>query len=225
MADSKTLAVKAGGRSSGTGARPRPGGGLAEKRRAILDGALAVFAHDGYTRSSVDAIAAEAGVSTRTIYNHFEDKAQLFLVVIDESATRVADAQIAVMDSYLRKVTDLEPDLIDFARAWVTSMPDDADHAALVRQINAELGHIPTAAITAWQEIGPLRVRRRLAHHLALLAERGLLRIDNADRAATHFSCLMSVTNPTRPDALTPDDEIIEIVTTGVRAFLYGYLH
>jgi len=32
---------------------------------------------DGYTRASIDAISAEAGVSTRTIYNHFTDKAML----------------------------------------------------------------------------------------------------------------------------------------------------
>ena len=46
-----------------------------DKRRAIIDGALAVFARDGYTRASIDAISAEAGVSTRTVYNHFTDKA------------------------------------------------------------------------------------------------------------------------------------------------------
>lgn len=62
-----------------------------------MAGALTVFARDGYMRASVDAIAAEAGVSTRTIYNHFQDKAQLFQTVIQESATRVAEAQIAII--------------------------------------------------------------------------------------------------------------------------------
>jgi len=64
-----------------------------DKRRAILRGALNVFAHDGYTRASIDAVAAEAGVSTRTIYNHFSDKAELFQTVIHESAAQVADAR------------------------------------------------------------------------------------------------------------------------------------
>src|SRR3954468_20455887 len=122
-------------------ARPRPRGGLADKRRAILAGALTVFARDGYTRASIDAIAAEAGVSTRTIYNHFQDKAQLFQAVIQESATRVADAQIAILDRCLDRVTDLERDLIEVGRAWATPMADYADHFALVRQITAEVGH------------------------------------------------------------------------------------
>ncbi|MDQ3662394.1 MAG: TetR/AcrR family transcriptional regulator [Actinomycetota bacterium] len=204
--------------------RTRPRGGLADKRRAILAGALTVFARDGYTRASIDAISAEAGVSTRTIYNHFLDKAELFQTVIQESATRVAEAQIVIVDHYLRKVTDLESDLIEFARAWLTPMPDYADHFALVRQINAEAGHIPQAAIDAWQETGPLRVRREIARRMQQLAERGLLRIEDPDRAALHFAQLISVTNPSYRGAVAPEEEVAEIVTSGVRAFLHGYL-
>ena len=39
----------------------------------------------------------------------------------------------------------------------------NATHFALVRQINAELTHIPADAIEAWQETGPRRVVRALA--------------------------------------------------------------
>jgi AcrR family transcriptional regulator len=96
--------------------------GLPDKHRAILRGALTVFARDGYTRASMDAIAAEAGVSTRTIYNHFGDKADLFHAVIQDSVTQVADAQIAVVDRHLTKIIDLEADLTEFARAWAAPM-------------------------------------------------------------------------------------------------------
>lgn len=191
---------------------------------AILAGAFTVFARDGYARASIDAIAAEAGVSTRTIYNHFEDKARLFQTVIRESTTRVAEAQIDIMDRYLRKVTDLEADLIEFARVWVTPTPDYADHFALVRQINADAGHIPREAIEAWQEKGPLRVLGELARRLRQLADRGLLRVDDPDLAALHFANLVSITNPSYRAASRTDEEITEIVTSGVRAFLHGYL-
>ncbi len=201
----------------------RPGTGLAEKRRAILDGALTVFARDGYSRASIDAIAAEAEVSTRTIYNHFADKARLFHALIQDSATRVAEAEIAVIDRYLRKVTDLEADLIEFGRAWATPTPDHATHFALVRHLDADVAHIAPETITAWQEAGPLRVRRELANHLQLLADQGLLRLDHPERAALHLIVLTTTTNPSLPTAPRTPEEITEAATAGVRAFLYGY--
>ena len=51
-------------------------------------------------------------MSTRTIYNHFEDKARLFQAVIQESATRVADGpDRRSWTATYSKVTDLEADL------------------------------------------------------------------------------------------------------------------
>ena len=205
--------------------RTRPRGGLADKRRAILAGALTVFARDGYTRASMDAISAEAGVSTRTIYNHFQDKGQLFQTVIQESTTRVADTQIAIIDRYLHKVTDLEADLIEFGQALATPMTDYADHFALVRQIDADAGHIPQAALEAWQEAGPRRVLSELARRMLQLADRGLLRIDDPDRAAVHFMLLVQGAVPFHHGlGATRETEVTEIVTAGVHAFLHGYL-
>lgn len=208
-------------RHDAAGTRPR--GGSADKRRAILDGAFTVFARDGYTRASIDAISAEAGVSTRTIYNHFQGKAELFETVIQRSATRVAEAQIGIIDRHLGKIIDLEADLIEFGRAWVAPVPDHADHFDLVRQINAEAGHIPQAAIDAWQETGPLRVRRELASRLQQCADRGLLRVENPERAALHLSILISTANPSYRGTVSSEEEVAEMVISGVRAFLYGY--
>ncbi|MFG1613435.1 TetR/AcrR family transcriptional regulator [Nonomuraea wenchangensis] len=196
-----------------------------DKRRAILAGALTVFARDGYTRAGIDTIARAAGVSTRTIYNHFTDKAELFQAVIQDSATRAADAQIAVIDRHLRKVTDLEADLIDFGRELITPAGGgDAEHFALVRQINAEAGHIPRAAIDAWQETGPLRVRRQLAAYLRRWSEQGLLHVEDPDRAAVHLLLLISVDDPSFRGATPTDAQITRTVTSGVRAFLHGHL-
>jgi AcrR family transcriptional regulator len=203
-------------------ATSRPRGGLTDKRRAILTGALTVFARDGYTRASIDAISAQAGVSTRTIYNHFQDKADLFQNVIRESAGQVAAAQIAIIERHLHRISDLEADLVEFAQAWLTPMPDYADHFALVRQVDAEAGHIPQAAVDAWQEAGPLRVRRELARRLQGFADQGLLRIEDAERAALHFSLLISGANPSYRGEVRRDTA--ETVRAGVHAFLYGHL-
>ncbi|HEY8718529.1 TetR/AcrR family transcriptional regulator [Pengzhenrongella sp.] len=206
---------------------PRERRGLAEKRASITQGALVVFGRDGYTRASIDAIAAEAGVSTRTIYNHFEDKQQLFLSVIQQSATRVAAAQIGLLDRYLERVTDLEADLVALGCAWTKPMAEFTDHFALVRQINAEVGHFPQAGLDAWQETGPRRVHRELALRLRRLADEGRLAIGDADRAATHFVLLVGseLTSRSYFGAIPfEESEVTEIVTAGVRTFLHGYL-
>jgi AcrR family transcriptional regulator len=210
--------------TKGDPATLRPRGGLPDKRRAIVAGALTVFARDGYTRASMDAISAEAGVSTRTIYNHFTDKTELFCTVIQESATRVADARIAIIERYLHRVIDLEPDLVEFGLAFATSMTaEHAEHFALVRQVNAEAGHIPQQAIDAWQETGPVRVRRAVAGRLRELAERGMLRADNPERSALQLIQLISAGNPSYHAEVPTEEEITEAVTAGVHTFLYGH--
>jgi AcrR family transcriptional regulator len=193
--------------------------GQPDKRRAILAGALKLFARDGYTRASVDAIAAEAGVSTRTIYNHFDDKAKLFQAVIQASATAAADAQIAIIDRHLSKVTDAEGDLVEFGLDLVAPLPESADHFALVRQIEAEQDHVPRAAIRAWRETGPVRVRRELGRRLVAMAKRGLLRIDDPERAALHLMVLVAAVDRSSVD----EKDVPDWVRSGVRAFLHGY--
>lgn len=192
----------------------------AGKHHAILDGALEVFAHDGYSRTSIDAIAATAGVSTRTIYNHFSDKAQLFERVIRRSAGHVAEAQIELIDRHLRKVTDVEADLVELGLALVRPIPGSQAHFALVRQVEADAEHIPEEAMKAWHETGPRRVRRALGERLTELNDLGLLRVDDAERAAWHFLLLVSGPLGDRDGT----DAVAEgVVRSGVRAFLYGY--
>src|SRR5580700_551953 len=103
----------------------RPGrraGGTGPKGEAISSAARRLFLREGYERTSVDAIAAEAGVSKRTIYNRYGDKETLFLSVLRETfaamlATfrRIADAHFPEvrsvgLDVSPRTSADLERD-------------------------------------------------------------------------------------------------------------------
>jgi AcrR family transcriptional regulator len=202
----------------------RRSGGRADKHRAITDAARTVFGRDGYVRTSIDAIAAEAGVSTRTIYNHFDGKEQLFSGVLHESATQVADG---FMETVERDLTgaDLERDLVALGRAFAAQGTDFPEHFAMVRQIRAEAPHFPPAVIDAWQQAGPLRVQAEVARRLQQLADRGLLRIGDPSRAAIHFSALVTAGILVRPyDSPAPSDrETHGIVAAGVDAFLNGY--
>jgi AcrR family transcriptional regulator len=57
-----------------------------ERRAAILDSALSVFAKRGYHASSIDDIARENGVSKALIYEHFTSKAELYAELLEQYA-------------------------------------------------------------------------------------------------------------------------------------------
>lgn len=203
--------------------RPLPGSRPA-KRQAVLDGALTVFAQHGYTRASIDAIATAAGVSTRTIYNHFEDKARLFRVVVEESTTGVANYQTEVIERYLAEVSDLEADLVQLGLGLAAPMTGYKQHFALVRQIEADVGQVPPAALDAWQDAGPRRVLGVLADRLRAVADTGLLDLDDPQRAAVHFMLLVQGAVPFHHGlAATNASDLTDMVTAGVRVFLHGY--
>src|SRR2546421_7897465 len=81
--------------------------GWQRKHDAIGAAALVLFARDGYERTSVDAIAAEAGVSKRTVYSHYGDKENLFLLVLRETYDVMRDRVRNIVDRNLRDVDDV----------------------------------------------------------------------------------------------------------------------
>ncbi|MGW6918932.1 TetR/AcrR family transcriptional regulator [Kitasatospora sp. NPDC054939] len=204
----------------------RPRRGLTEKREAITRAARTVFGRDGYSRASIDAIAAEAGVSTRTIYNHFTGKELLFRTVVQESAAQVRDAQLDLIERRMAKVTDLEEDLGALALAWVTPLAEFSAHFALVRQIQAEASHLPKAVLESWQDTGPRPVHHELARRFGELADRGLLDAPDPARAAQHFVLLTGteITHRSYWGAHPlPQSEVEEIIADGLRVFLRAY--
>jgi AcrR family transcriptional regulator len=174
----------------------------------------------------LEAIAAEADVSTRTIYNQFDSKEQLFATVLVESSRQVAAAREALIQRYLTDVDDLETALVSLAREWVRPAPEFADHFAIVRRIRAEAVRAPEELRAAWLAEGPSRARRALADRLARLAEQGLLATENPDFAAAHFMALITDTTTSRSEfsATAQESEIDRFARAGVHAFLHGYL-
>ncbi|MBP7779738.1 MAG: TetR/AcrR family transcriptional regulator [Acidobacteria bacterium] len=56
-------------------------------RTAILDAALELFSHRGYGATSMRDIAGKAGVSTGSVYHHFQDKEAIFLALLEQFQT------------------------------------------------------------------------------------------------------------------------------------------
>ncbi|MER7170525.1 TetR/AcrR family transcriptional regulator [Streptomyces mesophilus] len=62
-----------------------------ETRVALLDAADEVFRELGYTRASIDAIAARAGFTKGAVYAHFPSKDDLFLTVAQQRTAEVME--------------------------------------------------------------------------------------------------------------------------------------
>lgn len=212
--------------TSGANGSPGPKrarGGRSAKREAILQGARGVFAREGYFRSSIDSISREANVSTRTIYNHFLDKADLFRAVISTSARTTADSEVALIDEHLHDGHDPAAELTAFARAWLSPEPANSEYRALVSQIATEADHIPAEAIAAWREAGPLRVRLALVDKFSAWSTHGVLQQRDPVQAAVHFTQLIAAAQPGPISGATSRDEAETWIVAGVRAFLQGY--
>jgi AcrR family transcriptional regulator len=77
-----------------------------ERRAEILDAALEVFAARGYHHSSLEEIAAAAGISKALIYEHFPSKRDLHAALlqahVQELFRRLAEAAASVEPGELR---------------------------------------------------------------------------------------------------------------------------
>ena len=82
--------------------------GPAATRKTILDAARARFAKDGFTRSTIRAIAGDAGVDPSLVMQYFGSKNELFAVVMDSgpnTMSRIGAAFEGPADSVGERVT------------------------------------------------------------------------------------------------------------------------
>lgn len=224
---------------AGAPARGRLRAGSPHKRAAIVRAALDVFLRDGYARASVDAIAAQAGVSKRTIYDYYGDKRSLFLAAVDETRTVQESAFAELLDRTLGAIPDsaspdsagpggagraeMEAALHAFGREFTRAVAHSPERAAVLRLVSAEAPHFAELR-RQWRPAGP--VQRTLADRLAGLAAAGLLDIDDPERAAEYLGVLLvgPLNNRSLFGAITvDDDEVDRIAADGVRVFLRAF--
>jgi len=88
--------VTVGERPDGARGRPAAATGRRlrreERREQILAAATHAFAHGGFAGTSLDDVAAEAGVSRVILYRHFDSKADLYRAVLDRMCDRLIEA-------------------------------------------------------------------------------------------------------------------------------------
>ena len=88
------------------------------KRCAILEAAAEEFQANGFEGTSMDRVAERAGVSKRTIYNHFENKEALFEAITDE----MIDEIVAISAIRYDPARGLEDQLMEIGRRKIDLM-------------------------------------------------------------------------------------------------------
>ncbi|WP_395360311.1 TetR/AcrR family transcriptional regulator [Streptomyces sp. YH02] len=121
-------------------------------RRAIFDAALALVSETGYAKTTIEGIAARAGVGKQTIYRWWPSKAAVLLDAFLDLAARANEALGGDADSEIPDTGDLAADLKYVLRATVDEMNDptfDAPTRALAAEgiVDPELGARFTEAL------------------------------------------------------------------------------
>ncbi|WP_210640210.1 MULTISPECIES: TetR/AcrR family transcriptional regulator [unclassified Pseudomonas] len=91
------------------------------KREAILQAAIAEFRSSGFEITSMDKIAATAGVSKRTVYNHFPSKEELFAEILN----RLWNSITAEQDTPYNSKKPLREQLRTLLQAKLHMLADD----------------------------------------------------------------------------------------------------
>ena len=198
--------------------------GSTQKRAAILTAARELFLSDGFDRTSVDAVAARAGVSKRTVYDYFGDKQTLLQAVVDGVGQSLITTIGRILDDTLAEPTeaiDLEDVLVTFAMRIATAMLGSAEYATLQRLVRTQFGHLPNGGENSMADAPD----EALAERFAAFAAAGLLDIPDARLAADQFIALTFgvALNRFGSANATEDTRVRPLVVEGVRTFLRAY--
>jgi len=156
-----------------------------EKRAAILQAAKRLFTTQGFDGTSMDAIAAAAGVSKLTVYSHYQDKERLFVAAVECVCQEQMPAEIFTADLK----GPIRRQLVTIARAFFALIMSE-EALAVHRTIVANAQQSPKLGQMFW-EAGPLRTQQAFQSFLADEVAAGKLDITDTRRAAMQFFCLL----------------------------------
>lgn len=189
------------------------------KEAGILAAALRVFARCGYSGTSMDGIAAEAGLTKPTLYQYFDSKDRLFTAMMVQKR----DDMLIAFDQPLG--SHMVAQLYDFARRYADTVMR-TDLLSLARLIIGEVQRFPEIG-RAYQASGPDQVLHGLIRYLQDRRADGLLEFDDPDLAAQDLWGLI-LSAPRTQALYLPDDppgpaEISRSIRNGLRVFLKAY--
>lgn len=138
-----------------------------QTREQIVEAARRLFARDGFTKTTVEAIAQEAGVSAQTVYASVGSKRAIVLALLDRleaeggneelrrelGSTKDPRRQLRAIVSFNRRLFERGRDVLDVVMATRA----DPDVEAFGRAGEARRREGQARWVRAWAEDGVLR--------------------------------------------------------------------
>ena len=146
-----------------------------------MEGAKQAFYESGFDGTSVDDIAAAAGVSKATIYKHFADKKALFAAMTREEF----ETQGGHVFEVELNERDVREALLKIARSYLDLILSDFAQNTF-RLVVSETRQFPDIG-RVFHDSTMGKGSQRLAHFLAGAVARDILDIDDIDLAAHQF--------------------------------------
>jgi len=199
--------------------------GQAHKRAAILTAAQELFVQAGVERTSMDAVAARAGVSKRTVYDYHGDKRRLLLDVIEAAGESALTTLRTLADDHLtsteiRDVDALAQALTGFAVDLGRSLLMSSDYVAAVKLIAENEPLLPELDDHPLDRSHARVLTERVAHFARL----GLLDAEDPELAAEHFQALTTLRVLNEPARRRAEPATVErIMTDGAQVFVRAY--
>lgn len=207
-----------------------------EKRAQIIDAASHLFMKYGYGSVSMDAIAADANVSKRTVYGHFSDKASLFIAVMNRHCAIIGgqrvlddcnDGSVELNEDIAAGMEDRSPRpvLTAFCIRFLQILMSK-DGVRLFRVVLSEAERFPELA-QSFHEDGPKPLIRRLRTYLQEQSDKGILDIPDTERAAWRLIAMIKEPWHMRLSLgvgdVPSDDAIADHVEDTIGFFLKAY--
>jgi TetR/AcrR family transcriptional repressor of mexJK operon len=190
-----------------------------EREGRILDAALRVFSLTGYSGATMDAVAAEAGLTKPTVYQYFPSKESLFSAMMIGKRDQMLD--VFEHPSAEGMVHDLYVFAWDYADTVMRP-----EMLSLARLIIGEVQRFPEIG-RAYQASGPDHVLRGIMRYLSARREDGLLDFEDAELAAQDLWGLILSAPRTQalymPDSAPDRDTLARYIHNGLRVFLRAY--
>ena len=155
------------------------------KGAAILEAAKRMFTVHGFERTSMDQIAAEAGVSKLTVYSHFGDKDALFAAAVKSHCdTQLPDTLFDASPG-----TPLRERLLKIADAFFAIISSPEAIAGHRIMCTPQITSSPLPAL--FWKAGPQRVQAAFAALLQRRVDAGELEIPDVPMASSQFFALL----------------------------------